>query len=272
MNRLLIDGDILRYEVGFAGQPYDDTEGKTVPMAFETVKEILENKISLILEDTNPDAEVVVYLTADRALAKAAGIEYKPNFRDAVAVTKPYKGTRKNDKPFHYNNLTALLHNSYDCVVSSGIEADDQMGRDQFSSPEGTTIICSRDKDLRQVPGWHYSWECGRQASVGPHFTDKFGSLFYTGPLEGKKPKLLGYGDLFFYYQMLAGDTVDNIPGCPGIGEVNAYRLLSEATSCDEAEAIVRKAYAERKGADYEIYYREQEQLLRIDYDGQITG
>jgi hypothetical protein len=78
------------------------------------------------------------------------------------------------------------------------------------------TIICSRDKDVRQCPGWHYSWECGKQPSIGPIMVDELGHLVDKNagkfnPLTGKKLplKVFGTGHKFFYYQMLTGDTVD---------------------------------------------------------------
>lgn len=264
VNRLLIDGDILRYEIGFAGQPKDKETGETSILPFETVNEILEGRIKTIRQDTNPEASVEIYLTIDKKLAKKLGIEYKPNFRDSIAITKPYKGTRKNDKPYHFDNLTTILLHTYNCILACGIEADDLIGREQHEAEPETTIICSRDKDLRQVPGWHYSWECGKQPSHGPFLATELGCLFYT---DDKKPKLMGYGGLFYYYQLLAGDVVDNIPGLPGIGEVKAYKLLKDCKTLEEADKIIHEKYKEVLGDEYTTYLREQSTLLRIDYD-----
>ena len=121
-------------------------------------------------------------------------------------------------------------------------------------SHEGT-IICSRDKDLRICPGWHYSWECGKQPSVGPVETDALGWL------ESKKSgATLGYGLAFFYYQMLVGDSADNIPGLPGCGDARAKKLLEGADTEMELFKRVKEAYKER-GMGKE-YFLEQANLL----------
>lgn len=215
-----------------------------------------------------------MFLTADRQIVKEVNrsrrlegepeLEYKPNFRIDLAKTKEYKGTRKANKPFHYKNLTSYILAHYEIRVANGIEADDLLGVEQYARLKNgydQTIICSRDKDLRMLPGNHYSWECGRQSSIGPTLVDGYGWL---EKLSAKK--VIGYGDAFFYYQMLVGDTVDNIPGLPSYGIVTAYNLFCGGSTVinDSASAYnlvvdeYRKVYEE----DWEIHFIEMANLL----------
>ena len=113
------------------------------------------------------------------------------------------------------------------------LEADDQMAIDHIAS-DGNTILVSRDKDLRQVPGMFYSWELGRQPSFGPEEITKEGRLW----LSTDHKKLYGTGLAFFYAQVLMGDTVDNIPGCKNIGPVAAYNMLDGLVPEDQLSVV----------------------------------
>lgn len=190
---------------------------------------------------------------------------YTPNFRYEVAKTVPYKGTRTQPKPYHFYNIQTYIRSEYDHIISSeGLEADDELGIFQTKSIRSgiETTICSRDKDLRMVPGLHYSWECGKQLSIGPEYTDEVGRLEHTN-----KGKVLGYGYLFFCYQLLAGDAVDNIPGLRGFGPVHSYEAIKDRPSRESALLRVRQLYHEKLGEGYEEYLTEQAKLLWIKQD-----
>jgi 5'-3' exonuclease len=118
----------------------------------------------------------------------------------------------------------------------TGIEADDAMAIDHTETGGKSTIICSRDKDLRQVPGWFFSWELGAQPKFGPVFIEEPGTLEYNK----EKKKLSGTGFAFFCAQVMMGDTVDNIPGLPGCGPAKAYAALAPILdmSCDSVDEV----------------------------------
>ena len=219
--RALIDGDILRYEVGYAAESLAKREGRPLP-SWELVEGIYEERIARILEETEA-SEYVTYLTAPG-----------PLWRDQIAITNDYKGTRKDKKPWHFANLTEyVMAVHHGILVGDGYEADDQMAIDHN---EGT-IICSRDKDFRQLPGWSYSWELGFQPRFGPTNISHEGWL----ELSRNRKSLRGGGMAFFYGQVLTGDSADNIPGCPGVGPVAAYKALS---SGDQLETV-KRAYGD---------------------------
>ena len=186
---------------------------------------------------------------------------YGRSFRHDVAKTKPYKGTRVKNLPYHYHNLLLYMGvrpNTF--IAFEGLEADDQICIESNILKEigANTVICSRDKDLRQCPGWHYSWECGKQGEVGPVETDTLGWLEKNGN------KIVGYGNKFLYYQMLAGDTVDNIPGLPGWGPVKAYKYINDIKTSIALFDETRMAYAQQIGTDWKDYWEEQWRLVYL--------
>lgn len=170
-----------------------------------------------------------------------------PNFRDQIATVKKYKGTRKGNKPFHYKNITAYMENQYDVIWADGLEADDLLCVAQYKRlGQRDTIICSRDKDLKICPGFHYTWECGRQAAWGPKWVEPLGTLL----LQRGGKKLSGTGLRFFYAQCLMGDNVDNIPGLGNFGPIKSYNALKDCTTEGELFSRVRELYVERYGTD----------------------
>jgi hypothetical protein len=244
----LIDSDILCYEIGFAAEAGWKSPGFPT---FDYVAELLELKIAnicAIVEATEPPT---FYLTG------------KTNFRTEIAKRHPYKN-RPSLKPFHYHNIKAYLNCKYDTITSEGMEADDLMAIRQCQHQgnplyRGTeTIICSRDKDLRQVPGWTYSWELGNQPQFGPVYIDTFGTL----QLSSDRKKLSGTGLKFFYAQCITGDRVDTVPGIDDMGAVSAYEILKEAKTEQEAYGATLAAYRKVYGDDAEKELLEQGRLL----------
>ena len=261
----LIDGDVLRYEVGFAAEV--GWQGEGIP-TFDYVEKVLLERIAMICRQVKATTEPIIFLTGDN------------NFRNEIAVTKVYKGSRKSNKPWHWHNLTAYFHGNMDVVLVDGLEADDMMAiiqtirnkevlNEEFQLEE--TIICSRDKDLRQVPGWGYSWELGAQPSFGPEKINKVGSI-YLERREKKPPRIKGTGLAFFYSQCLTGDVVDNIPGLPKCGAVKAFDILQGRETPESLLEGVCGAYKEVYWEDWEEKLTEQGQLLwmvrELDADG----
>jgi hypothetical protein len=261
----LQDADILVYEIASSGQFIND-EGVLVIRDFEFVAELLDQKIKEICGECWSDEPPLLFLTNDTALNRLnnrcrktrglAPLVYKPNFRIDVAKAKPYKGTRKKEKPFHRDNIRAYMLNNYECVIANGMEADDMLAIYQTNAAPNTTIICTRDKDLRMVEGMHYGWPCGKQPQYGPKRVDKLGELTYVNN------KLKGEGSKFFYSQLITGDSVDNIPGLPGGGPKLAFKLLESATSEGDMFTAVAQGYRDKFGDDWRGQMLEQAYLL----------
>lgn len=249
----LIDGDILVYEVGSVAEyGWDEIPPFTVAESF------LISRIDGICSAVGATEPPIIYLTG------------KDNFRNDIAKRKPYKGNRKDVvKPYHYRNIIVYLKSVYGAIVVEGMEADDAMCIEQTKRLEAKdTIICTRDKDLRQCPGWHYGWESGKQGEFYPRWVDELGELE-----KNEKGKVVGTGLKFFYTQILTGDTVDNIPGCPKIGPVKAYNALADLNTEAELYQTVLDFYLDAyddETAEAEMY--EQAQLVwmvrELDPDG----
>jgi DNA polymerase-1 len=122
------------------------------------------------------------------------------NFRKSIDPA--YKGHRNRKKPCGYKRIINKLKEDYNVVVMPKLEADDAMGI--YATKEPGHIICSPDKDMRQIPG----------------------SLFdlKEGVIEITKEE----GDRWHLIQTMAGDQTDGYAGVPGIGIKRAAALLDE--------------------------------------------
>ena len=239
---VLIDGDILKYQMGWAVQKTHWTHRATGE-SFETktaaknwykevflddfnedefdVKELIEswencqwlvdNKIGEIAYATEAD-EIVVCLSPDKC------------FRDELATIQEYKGNRPDKKPKYADKIIEHLKVAYNTVVGDNIEADDLMGMMQTTD----TVIATIDKDLNMIPGEHYNFNKGESYMVD-----------------------LLDADRWFFIQLLAGDRTDNIKGLPGIGEVNAANIV-DSYEADHDELIEDIAEL------YEAHYPEE--------------
>jgi hypothetical protein len=253
--KALVDADVLVYEIGFASQTgwkaTINWEGgdKCPPPPFSYVAELLDNRIAEICGAVMATEAPTLYLTGSG------------NFREKIAKKKVYKGNRDDSgKPWHYKNILSYMKVMYDCVVVEGMEADDAMCIEQSAMlKSGTdTIICTRDKDLRQCPGFHFGWELGNQPQFGPEYVEGFGYL----KMSADNKSLKGVGDVFFYAQLIMGDPVDNVPGIPGKGAKAAFDLLGNTQTRAEAHEAVVGAYRAFYNELWEEEMLEQAQLL----------
>lgn len=236
---VLIDADILRYEIGAVELDHPFVKGGKIPAPTKFIETLVRERIDGIL-------------AATRAKSFKLFLTGKNNFRFDIATRAPYKGNREDtSKPFHWKTVSDFLINNYKVAICEGNEADDVMGEIQeyhvqlFRRGDKralVTAIASRDKDLRTQEGWHYSWSCGENQPEKP--------LYYQPYIEAKR---------FFFKQMLTGDNTDNIVGCgvkkmvkwggkmmlrrKGIGEKEAIKLLKDAKTLQEMYDIVKEQY-----------------------------
>lgn len=238
--KCLIDADVLAYEVPFATATALGDETPPWP----AVEEKLERLIAHIEEEAMSTEPSVFFFTG------------KGNFRNAIAKRTPYKN-RPSRKPHHHGTVIRYLKCNYESRQVDGLEADDLMSIEQSASG-GSTIICTRDKDLRSVPGWHYGWEVGNQPSFGPRNLHGYGDLV----LSDDRKKITGWGLKFFLSQCLTGDRVDSIPGLPGCGVVASFELLRDTRSYEEGLEAVAAAYHDKYGPTACQELTEQAQLL----------
>lgn len=301
----LIDLDILLYEVSVQGQYVDEETGKVVMLPFDNIAPKFDQKIEEICAEVWATKPPILFMSHNKLIhnneesrkakqlkrvekkldraetaedkaeleQQAANLQpkkYNPNFREDVAKKKVYKGNRKSERPKHFLNLVEYARANYEVITAEGLEADDLLGIYQTKAEPLTTIICSRDKDLKIIEGMHYGWESGYQQAFPPTRVDKIGTL----EINKRGTKVSGTGLKFFYSQVLTGDVTDNYPGCPRIGAVKAYNALANTNTEGEMfEAVLelyRKAYGEEH--DYRAEMLEQARLAHmvteLDEDG----
>ena len=107
------------------------------------------------------------------------------------------------------------------CIEQSGFEADDLIATyaTQAAALGGRVTIVSADKDLMQLVGPGVDmFDTLKNKPIGP---DEVFEKFGVGP------------DRVIDVQALAGDSVDNVPGAPGIGVKTAAQLISEYGDLD---------------------------------------
>lgn len=195
--KALVDADILVYRFGFA------SEGDPAEFALARLSEFLDN-----LYVNLPVDEVEGYLTG------------RNNFRNEIAVTAPYKGTRKAEKPYHFGLLREYMQKSWGFTEVEGIEADDKLGIEAYKHEPEETIIVSLDKDLDMIRGNHYNFVREEQYVITEEQAIRN-----------------------FYLQMLTGDKVDNIIGLAGIGPVKSKKMLADCKTEKEMYDVVLAAY-----------------------------
>lgn len=136
---------------------------------------------------------------------------------------KAGRGRIKGVKPYQENRTGAkrppLLHELRDAVVLSEnvldeytatmhhiLEADDACMIDSYKY-KGSGLLVSEDKDLRQTPYPFYD------PYLGKVIQSKGIGTLWEHVTEGGNSSLHGIGRIFFWAQMLMGDTADNIGG-----------------------------------------------------------
>ena len=223
-NKLLIDADYLIYAIGFTCEDASERTAKN------RLVETLENL-------------VYVHLKADSYEAFLTG---KGNFRYDIAKTVPYKGNRKDTaKPPYYQELRDHMVKRLGAVVVEGQEADDEVAIRMTKEPDTYTLV-GVDKDLLQIPGWHFNPSKDLERYVNDF------DAYYS-----------------FCTQLLTGDRTDNIPGLVGVGPKKAEKALKDAKTKEELLQTVFEKYQEC-GHTLE-YFTEQGQLLWLRrYEGEI--
>lgn len=170
----LIDGDLIAYRSAASCEP---TKAKPFLEPCEVALFRLHDMVQTIIKGTNSN-EMEFYIGGENNFRKEIYPEYKAN------RTKP--------PPSWLQDCREILVTQYNATVVNGMETDDALGIAQ-TKYDGNSRIVSIDKDLLQVPGYHYNWVKNEHILVSP--------------LDGLRT---------FYKQLIAGDGTDNIPSYDG--------------------------------------------------------
>jgi DNA polymerase I len=169
-----------------------------------------------LLESARPKHIAVAF---DRSLMKC--------FRNRIyPAYKAHREPPPADLEFQFDRcmeLCACL--GVTALSSCDYEADDIIGTlaATFRQQGVRSMVITRDKDLAQLirEGDAY-WDFGSRPPYSYHDIERH---FGVAP------------ERFADYLALVGDTVDNIPGVPGIGPKTAAALMKEFASLDELYA-----------------------------------
>lgn len=154
----------------------------------------------------------------------------KTNIRKRLEMYPEYKAGRKPPPPDFYEQIPILheLLNAFGWPLYEldDYEADDIMGTlaVQATAQDIETMLITSDLDMLQLLNLHvsvYALKKGLSNIELYHpesFTEKYGLL----------------PNQFLDLKALKGDSSDNIPGVPGIGEKGAVALLKEHGTLDE--------------------------------------
>ena len=224
----IIDSDLIAYRISFACKDESETHAKYSLNNY--VNDILVRGVDQAYPDCFVD-QWKFYLTGGN------------NYRFDIAKTAVYKGNRVAPKPQHLPALRKHLVDEWGAVVIEGSEADDAVATHATELGYNNSIITSVDKDLDQIPGWHYNFV----KDIAYHIT----------PEEGMYR---------FYKQILTGDSADNIIGLKGIGPVKADKILDE---CDTEVKLYNACVQAYDGNEERVLENARLLWLRR-YEGQM--
>jgi len=269
----LVDADMFPYIVGYChseeawfnvilkcrneGLNPDTDEGKEYMLTCPETAKVIDH-VHTVADDwvTRSGADSARFFLTDGSL----------NYRDNLAFSRKYKD-RGSSKPAFFSLTKWYIEKYMEAEVGVTEEADDLMAIAQYQGNEvwamegakqgsqlakrwSNTVIVTKDKDLRMIAGWHSNPDI----NDGEKFwVDSLGWLEPTyypegHKLEGKMKDLKGAGMLFFYAQMLMGDSVDTYNGLAGCGMVKAYAMLKDCKKIKAAHEVVKTAFFEKFG------------------------
>ena len=204
---VLIDGHSILNRAFFGLPDLTNSEGLHTNAVYGFL-----NILFKILEEEKPD-----YLTV-------AFDVHAPTFRHKMFDT--YKGTRspmddalRQQVPLMKEMLTAM---GVRIVEMEGYEADDILGTIAgMGEREGMDVsVVSGDRDLLQLATDHVKIRIPKTKKTGTEIEDYLAA--------DVKARYLVTPKEFIDVKALMGDTADNIPGVPGIGEKTATALIEK--------------------------------------------
>ncbi len=164
----------------------------------------------------------------DRVKPDGAAVAFDlpaPTFRHKACDF--YKATRKgmpDELALQLPKAKELLRDlGVKILECEGFEADDILGSvaELFSKPDDEVFILSGDRDILQLIGGSATVLLAKNSDTSPYDREKFIEEYGVEPIR------------LIDIKALMGDSSDNIPGVPGIGEKTAKALIAEHGSLE---------------------------------------
>lgn len=227
MRTLLIDGDTFVFTAASA-QEYETKWSDwlwTLHADMQAGLHQLDDMIAGIVEGLQAD-KVIVALTDTL------------NWRKLVLPSYKFNRVAKR-KPVIYAPLREHVQQNYETYMRPTLEGDDVLGilATRIAPDLGERIIVSIDKDFQSIPCRLYNYGKAQKAMLDfPELTHE----------ECLQSITVEQADRFHMLQTLAGDVTDGYPGCPGVGMVNAERLLDAGLVLEPHDHVMKSG--PRKG------------------------
>ena len=250
---VLIDGHSILNRAFYGLPDLTNSEGKHTGAVYGFL-----NILFRILEEEKPE-----YLTV-------AFDVHAPTFRHEMFAD--YKGTRKpmaeelrQQVPVIKDVLRAM---HIEVIEKAGLEADDLLGTLSHRCEEkGMDVsIISGDRDTLQLATEHIKIRIPKTKQGKTEVED-----YYAADVQeryGVTPKE------FIDVKALMGDTADNIPGVPGVGEKTATKIIQQYQTIENAYEHVDELKPPRASKNLKEFW-EQAQLSKtlatIKLDADIT-
>lgn len=224
---LLVDGDTFIFTAASANEFECQWETWlwTLHADFNAAVRQLDDTLNAIASDVQAD-RVIVALTDDANWRKSIMPSYKHN-----RVAKR--------KPVIYKALREYIAETREVFQKPTLEGDDVLGI-LATHPKfvpGEKIIVSLDKDMKTIPGDLLNYGQVLKARKDDP------SLSYVECIQTITE---ADADRWHLIQTLSGDVTDGYPGCPGVGAVNAAKLLDEGRVLEPVEKTISRG--PRKG------------------------
>ena len=176
-----------------------------------------------------------------------------PTFRHKMYDA--YKGTRK-PMPEELREQVPLMKEALQTMnipilTMEGYEADDILGTvAKRCQAEGIEVsVVSGDRDLLQLADTHIKIRIPK--------TSKGSTQIYDYYPEDVKEQYQVTPTEFIDVKALMGDTSDNIPGVPGIGEKTAAKIIKEYHSIENAHDHIEEIKPARAKNNLQEYYEQ---------------
>ncbi|MGH9283981.1 MAG: 5'-3' exonuclease, partial [Acidimicrobiales bacterium] len=215
---LLLDGNSLAYRAFFALPTDMATASGQVTNAVFGFTSMLVN----LLKDHRPDAIAVAFDRPEPTFRHELVQDYKAGRAAAPDVLRQQMGlVRQVVETLHIPLIELAGYEADDVVATLATQARDR-GDD--------VIIVTGDRDVYQlVEDPHVKVLYNRRGVSDYVLYDEAGILARTGVTPAKYPE----------YAALRGDTSDNLPGVPGVGEKTAAKLINTWGDLDGVYANV---------------------------------
>ena len=239
----LIDGNSYLYRAFFATPHLSNSKGIPTNATYAFM-----NMVRKLQNEEKPDGLIVVFDSKAPSFREEISKAYK-------AQRPPMPGNLSVQIPYVKSVLDAM---GLPILEKEGFEADDIIGTitERLKGHDTETVIVTSDKDMMQlVTDQVVILDTMKGLSIGAkEVEEKFGI----------KPTFM------IDYLALCGDTSDNIPGVPGVGDKTARDLVSTFGSIDDLyghiDQVKKPALKEKliKGKDL-AYMSKQLATIRLD-------